>query len=55
LPVTALFEAPTVAGLAKAVARAKGEESSEDLEALLALVEGLSPEDAARRLAEMGA
>ncbi|HEX6904705.1 MAG TPA: beta-ketoacyl synthase N-terminal-like domain-containing protein [Thermoanaerobaculia bacterium] len=55
LPVTALFEAPTVAGLAKAVARAKGEESPEDLEALLALVEGLSAEDAARRLAEMGA
>lgn len=55
LPVTALFEAPTVAELAKAVARAQGEESPEDLEDLLALVEGLSPEEAAARLAELGA
>jgi acyl carrier protein len=54
LPVTELFESPTVAQLAKAVGRAKGEESAEDLEALLALVEGLSPEDAALKLAEMG-
>jgi acyl carrier protein len=54
LPVTALFEAPTVAELAKLIGRAKGEESPEDLEALLALVEGLSPEDAAERLAELG-
>jgi acyl transferase domain-containing protein len=54
LPVTALFEAPTVAELAKLIARAKGEESPEDLEALLALVEGLSPEEAAERLAELG-
>jgi len=53
LPVTALFESPTVAELAKAVARAKGEESEEDLAALLALVEGLSPEEAAEKLAEM--
>ena len=53
LPVTALFESPTIAGLAKAVGRAQGEESEEDLEALLALVEGLSPEDAAQKLAEM--
>ncbi len=53
LPVTALFESPTVAELAKAVGRAKGEESEEDLEALFALVEGLSPEEAAQKLAEM--
>ncbi len=53
LPVTALFESPTIAELAKAVARAKGEESEEDLEALLALVEELSPEEAAQKLAEM--
>ncbi len=53
LPVTALFESPTVAELAKAVGRAKGEESEEDLAALLALVEGLSPEEAADKLAEM--
>jgi acyl carrier protein len=53
LPVTALFESPTIAELAKAVGRAKGEESEEDLKALLALVEGLSPEEAAQRLAEM--
>jgi acyl transferase domain-containing protein len=51
LPVTALFESPTVAELAKAVARAKGEESEDDLAALLALVEGLSPEEAAEKLA----
>ncbi|HEX3554403.1 MAG TPA: beta-ketoacyl synthase N-terminal-like domain-containing protein [Thermoanaerobaculia bacterium] len=53
LPVTALFESPTIAELAKAVARARGEESEEDLEALFALVEGLSPEEAAQRLAAM--
>jgi acyl carrier protein len=50
LPVTALFETPTVAGLAKSVARARGEESEEDLEALLAFVEGLSPEEALEAL-----
>jgi acyl transferase domain-containing protein len=54
LPVTALFEEPTIAGLSKLVGRALGEESEEDLEALLALVEGLSPEEAERKLAEMG-
>ncbi len=54
LPVTALFEAPTIAGLSKMIGRAKGEESEEDLEALLALVEGLSPDEAERKLAEMG-
>ncbi len=53
LPVTALFEAPTIAELSKLIGRARGEESPEDLEALLALVEGLSPEEAARRLGEM--
>jgi acyl transferase domain-containing protein/acyl carrier protein len=55
LPVTALFEAPTIVELAKLIGRAKGEESAEDLEALLALIEGLSPDEAALRLAEMGA
>ena len=54
LPVTALFEAPTVAELARAVRRARGEEDAEEMEALLALVEGLSPEEAAERLAELG-
>jgi acyl transferase domain-containing protein/acyl carrier protein len=54
LPVTALFESPTIAELAKAVRRARGEEDPAELEALLALIEGLSPEEAAERLAEMG-
>ncbi|HEY0554506.1 MAG TPA: acyltransferase domain-containing protein, partial [Thermoanaerobaculia bacterium] len=54
LPVTALFEAPTIGELARAVRRARGEEDAADLEALLALVEGLSPDEAAERLAEMG-
>ncbi len=55
LPVTALFEAPTIVELSKLIGRARGEESPEDLEALLALVEGLSPEEAERKLAELGA
>ena len=55
LPVTALFVAPTIAELAKLIGRAKGEESEEDLKALLALVEGLSPEEAEKKLSEMGA
>ena len=50
LPVTALFETPTVAGLAVAIAQARGEETAEDLEELLAFVEGLTPEEAARRI-----
>jgi len=54
LPVTALFEAPTVAELAQAVRRARGEVDPAQLEALLALVEELSPDEAAARLAEMG-
>jgi acyl transferase domain-containing protein len=54
LPVTTLFEAPTVAELGRAVRRARGEEDAADLEALLALVEGLSPEEAAERLAGLG-
>ena len=54
LPVTAVFEAPTIAQLARAVRRARGEEDPAELEALLALVEGLSPEEAASRLAELG-
>jgi acyl transferase domain-containing protein len=55
LPVTALFEAPTVAELAAAVRRARGEVDPAQLEALLALVEGLSPEEAAERLSEIAA
>ena len=55
LPVTVVFESPTVAELAMAIGRARGEESAEDLEALLALVEGLSPEEAATRLAGLEA
>jgi acyl carrier protein len=54
LPVTALFESPTIAELEKAVRRARGEDDPAELEALLALVEGLSPEEAAEKLAEMG-
>ena len=54
LPVTALFESPTIAELAAAVRRARGEVDPAQLEALLALVEGLSPEEAAERLAEIG-
>ncbi|HWM91379.1 MAG TPA: beta-ketoacyl synthase N-terminal-like domain-containing protein [Thermoanaerobaculia bacterium] len=53
LPVTALFESPNIAELAKAVRRARGEEDPEELEALLAIIEGLSPEEAAARLAEL--
>jgi acyl transferase domain-containing protein len=58
LPVTALFESPTVAELATSIRRARGEADEADeaeLEALLALVEGLSPEVAAMKLAEIGA
>ncbi|HTQ78503.1 MAG TPA: phosphopantetheine-binding protein, partial [Thermoanaerobaculia bacterium] len=54
LPVTALFESPTVAELARAIRQARGEIEPQELEALLALVEGLSPEEAALRLAELG-
>lgn len=53
LPVTALFEAPTVGALAKAVRRARGEEDPAELEALLAMVEQLSPEEAAAKLADL--
>jgi acyl carrier protein len=53
LAVTALFEAPTVAQLASAVRQARGEPDPDELEALLALVEELSPEEAAERLAEL--
>lgn len=53
LPVTALFEAPTVAELAKAVRRARGEDDPAEMEALLAMIEGLSPEEAAAKLAEL--
>jgi acyl transferase domain-containing protein/acyl carrier protein len=53
LPVTVLFESPTITQLSKAIAEAQGEESPEDLEALLALVEGLSPEEALARMSEV--
>jgi acyl transferase domain-containing protein/acyl carrier protein len=53
LPVTVLFESPTIAELAKAITEAQGEEESpEDLEALLAMVEGLSPEEAMQRMSD---
>jgi acyl transferase domain-containing protein len=54
VPVTKLFESPTITDLAKAVRRARGEDVAADLEALLALVEGFSPAEAARKLAELG-
>jgi acyl carrier protein len=53
LPVTALFEAPTVAELAGAVRQARGEMDPDQMEALLAMVEGLSPEAAAERLTDL--
>ena len=53
LPVTAVFESPTVAELGKAVRQARGESDADELDALLALVEGLSAEEAAERLAEI--
>jgi acyl transferase domain-containing protein len=55
LPVMALFDAPTVAGLAAAVERERqAAEEPEDLEKLLALVEGLSPEEAVQHLSQIG-
>jgi acyl carrier protein len=54
LPVTALFETPTIGELAKSVRRARGEDDPAELEALLAMIEGLSPEEAAEKLAELG-
>jgi len=55
LPVTVLFEAPTVGALAAAVAREQGGgEDPDELERLLALVEGLSPEEALLKMEELG-
>ena len=55
LPVTVLFEAPTVGALAAAIAREQGGgEDPDELERLLALVEGLSPEEALKKMEEMG-
>jgi acyl transferase domain-containing protein len=54
LPVTVVFEAPTIAELARRVRRARGEDDPEAMDALLAMVEGLSPEETAAKLAEMG-
>ncbi|HEX9942198.1 MAG TPA: beta-ketoacyl synthase N-terminal-like domain-containing protein [Thermoanaerobaculia bacterium] len=51
LPVTVAFEFPTVAELARAVDEA-GSGGEEDLESLLAQVEGLSAEEALQRLAK---
>jgi acyl transferase domain-containing protein len=55
LPVTVLFESPTITGLAREIARAQGgeeEEDPEELERLLAAVEALTPEEALQRMAE---
>ncbi len=54
LPVTVLFEAPTIVELAKRIRQARGEDDPEAMDALLALIEGLSPEETAEKLAEMG-
>jgi len=54
LPVTALFEAPTVRDLAALIAREQGGGDEADLEGLLALVEGLSPAEALERMQELG-
>jgi NAD(P)-dependent dehydrogenase (short-subunit alcohol dehydrogenase family)/acyl carrier protein len=55
LPVTVLFEAPTVGALSAAIAREQGGgEDPEELERLLALVEGLSPEEALQKMEELG-
>jgi len=51
LPVTAVFEAPTVAELAASIERAR-EAAEMELAELLAAVEGLSPEEALRRMQE---
>jgi acyl transferase domain-containing protein len=57
LPVTVLFEAPTVGELASVISNTAREQGGggepEDLESLLALVEGLSPEEALQRMQEM--
>jgi len=54
LPVTALFEAPTVRELAALIAGEQGGGEEADLEGLLALVEGLSPAEALERMQELG-
>lgn len=53
LPMTVLFDSPSVAGLAEQVDRLLGSgQETQDLEALLEEIERLSPADAAARLAE---
>ncbi len=55
LPVTVLFEASTVGALAAVIAREQGGgEDPDELERLLALVEGLSPEEALQKMEELG-
>ncbi len=55
LPVNVLFEAPTVGALAAAVAREQGGgDDPDELERLLELVEGLSPEEALQKMEELG-
>ncbi|HVS00231.1 MAG TPA: beta-ketoacyl synthase N-terminal-like domain-containing protein [Thermoanaerobaculia bacterium] len=51
LPVTAVFETPTIAELAESITRAR-QSAEADLEDLLAAVEGLSPEEALKRMEE---
>ena len=57
LQVNELFDQPTIAGLARRVAAARGEgrERRAHVETTLALIENLSDADVQRMLAEMGA
>ncbi|HSK80544.1 MAG TPA: SDR family NAD(P)-dependent oxidoreductase, partial [Thermoanaerobaculia bacterium] len=52
VPLDALFEAPTVSGLARAVAGRTAPSEADALEALLREIEGLSPDEAREAYAE---